>query len=457
MEERIEVAARALDKAYTETIPAVNQTRYKDKVSRYFTTEEFSNLDPIYGYAAALAHVAYKDHMFLYIATEAWESNNNRVLQSSGIPPEVFQNTSDPKVQLVIDTLESHRKCPDSMDLSGGLIHSSTVGDMVTSENARFFRLSGVLAEITGDIKYLNAAQQSEKLFLSRLYTDDSLFWWSVMVDTKNPCGTLIDERKEPWNTGYATESLAILSSISLNETTVERLTSSILASSNYPQWHDHSGQGVLTLNDSAILLLFFTNMFSDVVEQDSGADLVRALATILSRKEYFNAGLSTYVEAYLAVQYNALLDLATVNGTNVYGNSWIGPPNMTYSAADQLSASRVLIAGININPQLDFQSPPEAPPAESSGRETNHIGGIIGGVLGGLSLIALVIIGSLFIIRRRHQDSTDTEVFPENSLIPIPYVLQSEKRRRKRHMHGNHPPAELWAEGPPPAYSESS
>ncbi|KAK7041878.1 hypothetical protein VNI00_008841 [Paramarasmius palmivorus] len=219
------------------------------------------------------------------------------------------------------------------------------------------------------------------------------------------------------------------------------KLTCSIVASSNYPDWHDRSGQGVLVLKE----------------KQFAGGDLVRGLATILARKESFDSRLSTYVEAYLAVQYNALLDLATVNGTNVYGNSWIGPPNMTYSADVQFAAARVLIASININPQLDSQSPPEGPPAGSSGRETNHIGGIIGGVLGGLSLIALVIVGSLFIIRRRHQDSTDTRVFPENSLIPIPYVLQSEKRRRKRHMEGILPQAEPPTEAPPPAYSSRS
>ncbi|KAK7041877.1 hypothetical protein VNI00_008838 [Paramarasmius palmivorus] len=470
MEERIDFAAEALDKAYTEPIPskqsdpmelnkhsfgipedhdvdlhtlliefdiAVNQTRYKDKVSHYFANVPSSkyksngvyaahldlqdawltlrSLDPFYGYAAALAHVAYKpeDRIFLDIATEIWDSNNNRVLSRSGLPFVVFQNTSNARVKLIGDTLVEHKKCQNSVDLSGGLIHDPTLGNMVTSENARFFRLSGVLAEITGDTQYLNAAQQSAKLFLSRLYTNDSLFWWAVKVDTNNPCETLVEERKEPWNAG---------------------LTGSIVASSNHPEWHDPSGQGIMMLNN----------------KQDSAAALVRGLATVLARKESFNSSLSTYVEAYLAVQYSALLDLATVTGTNMYGNSWIGPPNMTYSATDQFSAARVLIAGININSQLESQSPPEP-----SAAGTSATGGIVGGVVGGLSLIALVVLGSLFIIRRRHHNSTDTRVIPENPLIPIPYVLQLEKHRRKRRIDGSISQGEPPAEAPPPAYSE--
>ncbi|KAK7041879.1 hypothetical protein VNI00_008844 [Paramarasmius palmivorus] len=483
MEDRIDFAIEALDKAYIEPIPegcevdlhtlliefdiAVNQTRYKDKVFHYFANVPSSKvshnalpnmsikdphmfarhpmermLDPLYGYAAALAHVAYKpeSQIFLNIAMEIWKSNNNRVLSSSGFPRAVFQNTSNAKIKLIIDTLDEHRNCTNAhefgnalvVDVSGGLIHNPTLGDMVTSENARFFRLSGVLAEITGDNQYLNAAQQSAKLFLSRLYTNDSLFWWAVWVDTQNPCKTLIDERKEPWNMG---------------------LTSSIVASSDYPEWHEPSGQGVLMLKD----------------KQWSGADFARGLATILARKKLFNPALSTYVEAYLAVQYNALLDLATFTGTNIYGNSWIGPPNMTYSAVDQLAAARVLIAGININSQLDTQRPPEAEvppkippkippksrPVGSSG--TNHTGKIVGGVLGGLFLIALAVVGSLFIIRRlRRQRSLISQVSPRNPLIPIPYVQQSEKRRGKQHMDGSLPQAGPSAEVPPPAYTSS-
>jgi hypothetical protein len=65
------------------------------------------------------------------------------------------------------------------------------------------------------------------------------------------------------------------------------------------------------------------------------------------------------------ARQYNAVLDKATTEGTNIYGNSWTGPPNSTYAVNSQLAAARVLIAGIGLASQV------ETPPSSTSIRDT--------------------------------------------------------------------------------------
>ncbi|KAK7051209.1 hypothetical protein VNI00_004709 [Paramarasmius palmivorus] len=207
----IDIAAAALDRAYDEVVPdvnnldytmilaefdiATNQTRYKDKVLNYFNFNQNRKLDPIFGYAAALAHIAYSDSMLLNIATEAWDSNSNNVLPSTGVPP-AFEN--NPELR---DALDKHRQC----------------------SNCEEHRLSGLLYEVTRNETYLNAAQQYVNLLLSHLYTDDSLFWWRIEVNMTDPCQTVINKRKESWNTGYALEALAILSSIRHNETINER------------------------------------------------------------------------------------------------------------------------------------------------------------------------------------------------------------------------------------------
>ncbi|KAK7018002.1 hypothetical protein VNI00_018457 [Paramarasmius palmivorus] len=417
-QQSIDIAAAALDKAYDEIVPddknpdfnmilaefdiATNQTRYRDKVANYFLT--------------ALAYVAYKDPTFLNLAKDAWDSNNNYVLSSTGVPP-AFQSTSDSQVE---DALDNHRKCPNAVDLSGGLMYHPRV-DMVTSTNA----LSGLLAQITQNDTYLNAAQQSARLFLSQLYDDDSLFWWQVTLNMSDPCATPIIKRKESWNTGYTLEALAILSSIRQNETINERLTASLSASSHYDPWYDSTDRGIL--------------------DQTAAIDIVRGFATVLARKESYSSDVSSYVGAYLAVQYNAVLDEATTEGTNIYGNSWIGPPNSTYSVDSQLAAARVLIAGIGLASQPTSLSPPSPSPpspAETSSPEvkTSHVGAIVGGVLGGLFLIALVVVGTLFIIRRRqHTMSQSTEAIQVFSgsvgSLSAAKPQQSEKRQGRGHI----------------------
>ncbi|KAK7051208.1 hypothetical protein VNI00_004708 [Paramarasmius palmivorus] len=446
----IDIAAAALDRADDEIVPddyslyytmilaefdiATNRTpRYKDKVVNYFnfnrnrkvsySTVHYGALDPVFGYVAALAHIAYNESMFLNIATQTWDSNNNNILSSTGVPP-AFEN--DTKLR---DALDTRRQCPDSADLTGGLMTSAKV-EMTTSENL----LSVLLAEITRNETYLNAAQQYANLLLSHLYTDDSLFWWRIAVNMTDPCQTVINKRKESWNTGFALEALAILSSIRHNETISERhvaVTASLFNSSRYEPWHESTDKGVL--------------------KQTEAINIVRGFATVRARKESHSADIAGYVGGYLAVQYNAVLDKATTEGTNVYGNSWIGPPNSTYSVDSQLAAARVLIAGIGLASQLEIPSsstsPPLTSPSEPSSPEakSSNVGAIVGGVLGGLFFIALIVVGSLFIIRRRsqHMVSQSTEVmqaFPGSvaSTPPAGKPRQSEKRRQlegRRHI----------------------
>jgi hypothetical protein len=83
-------------------------------------------------------------------------------------------------------------------------------------------RICALLAEITQNSTYTQAAQQSANFILSRVYTDDSLFLWQVAMNDKT-CQIVTDEMRDSWNAGYAVEGLAVLSSIWTNETVKER------------------------------------------------------------------------------------------------------------------------------------------------------------------------------------------------------------------------------------------
>uniref|UniRef100_A0A0W0EYH1 Glycoside hydrolase family 76 protein n=1 Tax=Moniliophthora roreri TaxID=221103 RepID=A0A0W0EYH1_MONRR len=297
------------------------------------------------GYAAVRAYTAYGNEEFLDFAVRAWEFERNNTVSISDVPLPL-QNSSFKELY------DAYRQCDncempplpqlmsnltDHISLSGQF-GWRTDGTMASSDNG----LSSLLAEITGNNTFLEAAMESEEFILSQLYDDGSLLKWGISMDENNPCQLATKEDVDPWNAGYAIAGLAIMSSTyPANETIrqkrvsgssslrlspsdwIYRLTNTILAATSFLAWHD--GQGVMAS-----------------VEKAGDMDLISGLFTAHTR-DAVDSGLSSYLQGYLAVQYNAILDLATNNGTDIYGLAWIGPPPIEYSAQDQIIAAHVL------------------------------------------------------------------------------------------------------------------
>ncbi|KAK7041894.1 hypothetical protein VNI00_008873 [Paramarasmius palmivorus] len=458
-EERIQIASAALDMVLSSGIPqsdvladfftqlaefdiATNQTRYQDVVSDYFlsgpyakdiklvglftsfpnvvsVTDALSQLarseDIRYynlnGYMALKAYIAYQDPKYLEFAVRAWEFERNFVVSDTGVPP-LYQIFSDNARA----TMDSYSKCGTSADIRGGLMAFPNA-DIITSDTARYLRICALLAEITQNSTYTQAAQQSANFILSRVYTDDSLFLWKVAMNAQT-CQIVTDETKDPWNAGYAVEGLAVLSSIWANKTIQERhakgflfiLMNSVLASTKYPPWHD--GRGIVSLN----------------ISRTGDLNLVRGLS-IARAFESESTDITAYLDSYLAVQYNAVTNLATVPGTDIYGSSWTGLPATQYSADDQVRAAQVLVTGIN----LAYE---EKPPSITQKR-TLPIAGIVGSVMGGLFVMTAMIVGSLYMVRRRRQR------MPSDDIQPYPRGFVGEKTGSKKFMpsasHNSH------------------
>ncbi|KAK7025973.1 hypothetical protein VNI00_015803 [Paramarasmius palmivorus] len=253
------------------------------------------------------------------------------------------------------------------------------------------------------------------------------------------------------WNAGYIIEGLAILLSIQSNDMykdrhvviqiflhragayspTLDRVTRSVLAATKYPRWNNV--QGILNINDDGKV---------------GASSLIRGLSNVLANKESYGSDVSDYVEGYLgnqvevsvsinffwpiltqSRQYNAVLEQATRNGTNVYGYPWLGPPHSVanYSAEEQLKATSVLIAGIRLSSKPEKPPPLETP---RSSRNTNsNAGVIVGGILGGLLFATLVIIGSLLIIRRRHERNSNRVSESVGDIQPFPVGFTTAER----------------------------
>ncbi|KAK7440630.1 hypothetical protein VKT23_016978 [Stygiomarasmius scandens] len=151
-----------------------------------------------------------------------------------------------------------------------------------------------------------------------------------------------------------------------------------------------------------------------------AGLELVRALAAVYNNHST-SSGLRNYIKQYLGVQYNAVVELATENGTNIYGRSWLGPPPSEFSASGQIAALSALIAAI---PVINDTLPNEAgtssatsstatgaAPTSSSKSSTNYPK-IVGGVVGGISFILITGIILFFFVRKKHHQNHQLRPF---------------------------------------------
>jgi hypothetical protein len=114
-------------------------------------------------------------------------------------------------------------------------------------------------------------------------------------------------------------------------------------------------------------------------------------------------------------LQYNALLDLSTSRGTDIYSGQWTGPPSAVISGENQTVALSLLVNAISLTDDDDQsptsslnQSPTSTSLSPSSvsfpsppSSHALNIGPIIGGVLGGLTCI---LVGFYFLWRHRSQ-----------------------------------------------------
>ncbi|KAL0566007.1 hypothetical protein V5O48_016008 [Marasmius crinis-equi] len=118
-----------------------------------------------------------------------------------------------------------------------------------------------------------------------------------------------------------------------------------------------------------------------------SDIHLARGLAMLYQQTE--NPSFKNDIEKYLAVQYNAILDMSTTNGSDIYSPKWIGPPPSTFDAGSQMNAIGVLVPVIAF-PDANFSVPTTN--STSSSSKGVPVKQIVGSVVGGIITLAAVI-----------------------------------------------------------------
>ncbi|KAK0449296.1 hypothetical protein EV421DRAFT_1781127 [Armillaria borealis] len=375
-----------------------NQTKYKDVLKTYFPLMEAARpnfLDEFsYGYAAARAYEVYQDETFLDYAITSWTSAGAYTLSDSDT-----SSGSTPGKSFNVQAT-----CQD-ITMAGGTFWETdqdnpTIVGLATG-------VSALLAEATGNKTYLDAAIKSATFIHSHLYNIQNVVQDSISARKNDSCS--VGSGINPYNSGLFIEGLAILDSISGNATTQTLLRETVAAAVANNAWQGANG-----------IIANWNSKIGDPL-------MMRGLGAVYSRNTTYS-DMRNYVKEYIGVQYNAVLELATSNGTNVYGASWVGPPSSVFSSDNQTAALSVLINGI----LLKDQEPPSSNTSDSGStsgsgsgsgsapdKSSSPAGAIAGGVVGGIALLVIIGLVVFFVRRRRRREKTRRSVLLDDDLSP--------------------------------------
>ncbi|KAF8189560.1 hypothetical protein K438DRAFT_1971675 [Mycena galopus ATCC 62051] len=331
-----------------------------------------------------MAFVAYNNPVFLEYAIQVWSTAASYTLSQS----DVNVGTVPFKDFAIASTC-------DSVTMAGGTFErknplAPTINVLATGG---FFVLSALLAEATGEQEYMDAAKASLNFISNHLLNSQKVVQDAISARANDSCAASTKTIQEAYNSGLVIEGLAILYSVTSDASIFDMIGEMVRAVFKYSGWQGSNG------------------IIRNGATKSGDPVLPRALATVIARSAT-TAALKSSIEAYLSVQFNAVVDLATTPGSNIYASSWVGPPSSLFSAGHQTSAIQALIRVVNLQNETTMSTSPSnaAPSSQAelsptpSPRKMSSIGPIVGGSLGGLILLIGVVTGVVLLRRRQRQ-----------------------------------------------------
>ncbi|KAJ7060318.1 hypothetical protein C8F01DRAFT_1084068 [Mycena amicta] len=279
---------------------------------------------------------------------------------------------------------------------------------------------------------YLHAARDSAVFVQNHLLNTQLLVQGSIAADD-----CVVSPSVVVWDTGLMIEALTALGSYTKNTTVLSLLNGMIQAAIFQSDW----------VCDNGVIANPLSGDIGDM-------ELPRSLALSLTYHVIQDPALRQGVEAFLAVQYNAVVDLATNSNTNIYGGVWDGPPGTEFSSNYQAGALSALVAAIllpvndsaNALPAGSTTSTPSSTTSTPLGRTSSMpipsstlrlskstspaTGLLVGIILGGIVFLCISVALPVYILRRRRRRSTVRDPTRSGNIgrRPTPYTLWSSQ-----------------------------
>ncbi|KAL0570393.1 hypothetical protein V5O48_011569, partial [Marasmius crinis-equi] len=260
-----------------------------------------------------------------------------------------------------------------------------------------FLTLSSLLAEATSNLTYRDQAAQSFAFMRNVLFnttTNIPVDFVDLNGSSDDTCHT--DIAGDSAGAGAWIEGLSVFSILEGTTKPDEQLISnSYIGAMTTEMWY------------SAAEILRIQNGSSG--DYRAEVNLPRGMATLYQRTQ--NTKFKADLEKYLAVQYNAILDQSTKNGTDIYSLDWDGPAATSFDIEGQTTALSVLLAAMTMPDTASSASPASAPNAQPGSSHKPSVGGIVGGVFGG----ALFLLVPLYLLWRRRARKDQHKLPPAN------------------------------------------
>ncbi|KAK1235268.1 hypothetical protein PQX77_001510, partial [Marasmius sp. AFHP31] len=210
-----------------------NQTRYKERVQRYFLPAlQQTRPDPnLYAQAATRAYLAYRDEAFLDIAKEYWASSRDVTLSDKDV-----QSRSSPAKSKINSTIDLTCSKPDGSKytLAGGTFQSAIDDNnllITTGATANYLTLTALLAKIpsSSDQMYIDVANQMGRFMQNALYKELGVFHSEITMG-KQGCSRRLNVKEAAVRDTAATmQALSLLALNSKSDNLTDVLNSIIL------------------------------------------------------------------------------------------------------------------------------------------------------------------------------------------------------------------------------------
>ncbi|KAJ7174858.1 hypothetical protein C8R46DRAFT_1215023 [Mycena filopes] len=370
---------------------ATNQSKYESALGQYF--EPANSL--AFGHAALHAYTAYnKNPTFLQYAIESWSLGRRFTLSAQDVAAGKFAGKNF--------TLS---KVCHNATMAGGTFENNKPGDVNIEGYATgyFLVLSALLAEATGDPVYLAAANQTASFIHTQLYNVQNVVQSYMSASTSiAPCNVSSSTNPVANESGLMIEGLAVLAAVTGSKDTLELLNQLLVTVTSNTGWQRENG--ILAEGDKA----------------SGDMNVLRGLGTVYSRN-LTTPAMRQYVGDYIGVQFNAVVDLATSNGTDIYGDSWTGPPSGNFSGLNQTDALGALISAIYLGSTDESESTTTAP--NPVPHRKHNVGAIVGGTIGGVLALAMLGLVLLWVHKRRGRARRPDAGVPEALLVYEPFT----------------------------------
>ncbi|KAJ3490779.1 hypothetical protein NLI96_g1177 [Meripilus lineatus] len=191
------------------------------------------------------------------------------------------------------------------------------------------------------------------------------------------------------YNTGFFIEGLSVYANVTQNSTWTTNLNKVLFTAINFPPLTRYDG---IIIEDAKPSTTPMT--FSNDFECGFKGIYMHGLFEVWTRTT--DPKVKNFLQSYLFVQLNAILDLARLPGTNQFSSSWPGPYPLNLDACSQLAALEVFNAAIGLTPISNSTTP--SPPPETSLPSSGPVKSTNVGLIVGVTIAAIVVLVALIV-----------------------------------------------------------